>query len=460
MPTRIPWAPRERYELNSDIPRLILDAGQQQAEGHLRSGSIWANTAQQLGSIVGQAFERRGEEQRRAKEAERKAFQDATFVKMVETWDGKDPKALLGGLTKVLGREEGTKAAQAVMAFAKPAADQKQEVQNLGTVLSFAEKQTDEVMARWYPALRQRYAPTLQQLGMPPDALPPEWTPELRGPLGELAKAFGGAKGEESYTLTPGDKRFKGSTVVAENPKTPEGPKPETRGLEIQMADAAARGDKETYERLLKVRSDAAKADDKPLREGLTPTMESNVINRLTQQWGKAVAPVVELSRQVKLMDTGLDAARKGDLAQGAQAVLVTFQKILDPTSVVRESEYDRSAAGQALTTRIRGAMERLTKGGAGIPLDELEKFANLAREAAKAQSTGYVDAQKNRIGKTADRFKIPRELVFEDFDFQGALSPRGAAPAAGGAPKVGTVEDGYEFLGGDPSDRKNWKKK
>jgi hypothetical protein len=55
--------------------------------------------------------------------------------------------------------------------------------------------------------------------------------------------------------------------------------------------------------------------------------MEANVLNRLTSQWTAASKPAVELSRQAKLMDVGMDAARRGDLAQGAQAVLVVFQK-------------------------------------------------------------------------------------------------------------------------------------
>ena len=37
-------------------------------------------------------------------------------------------------------------------------------------------------------------------------------------------------------------------------------------------------------------------------------------------------------------------------------------------------------------------------------------------------------------------------------------LEPTPVAPAGG--PKVGTVEDGYEFMGGNPADQKNWKKK
>lgn len=187
-------------------------------------------------------------------------------------------------------------------------------------------------------------------------------------------------------------------------------------------------------------------ADDRPSggSAGMTPYAESNVLNRLSTQWQTASKPAVELNRQVKLMDAGLAAARRGDMAQGAQAILVTFQKILDPTSVVRESEYMRSAAGQSLDNRVRGYMEQLAKGGAGVPLSELEKFARLAKEAAKAQATGYIDSIKARIGRSADHFNIPRDLVFEDFNLEsGAPTGEGtAAPPSGRFnPATGKVE-------------------
>jgi hypothetical protein len=173
------------------------------------------------------------------------------------------------------------------------------------------------------------------------------------------------------------------------------------------------------------------KAPDRPKSEGggggLSEVAESNVINRLSGQWSTATKTAGEINRQVNIMEVGLKAARRGDLAAGSQAVLVTFQKILDPTSVVRESEYARSAQGQALIARMEGAIEQLQKGGAGVPVSELEKFAQVAREMAQG-TRGHLNATKERIGKVADRYKIPRELVIEDYDYgnQGGASGGG----------------------------------
>jgi hypothetical protein len=194
----------------------------------------------------------------------------------------------------------------------------------------------------------------------------------------------------------------------------------------------------------------------------LSPTAESNIINRLSNQWMTASKPVRELDRAVSLMDTGIKAAEEGNLAQGAQAVLVTFQKILDPTSVVRETEYARSAEGLALLSRIQGAYERLASGGAGVPVSELKKFASLARQMADAQRSS-VKAIQERIGKTADRYNIPRELVT---DSATSATGGGGADGGGGKTPPADIADVADALRGskdgtyEMSDGSKWKKR
>lgn len=229
-------------------------------------------------------------------------------------------------------------------------------------------------------------------------------------------------RGAQMRSPTTGD-------MLADNPMTPDAPAVGS----FEDFVTSKYGARPTPEQIAEGRRIYNQADDRVATAGgqLSPAMESNVLNRLTTQWTTAVKPVAELTRQIKMMDAGLDAARRGNLAQGAQAVLVTFQKILDPTSVVRESEYARSAAGLALDARIKGAVERLAKGGAGVPLNELEAFARVARDAANRQSGGYIDAVKERIGRTADRYKIPRDIVFEEFSFADATAPPGGTSGA-----------------------------
>lgn len=169
----------------------------------------------------------------------------------------------------------------------------------------------------------------------------------------------------------------------------------------------------------------------KPVATSLSANQESLLVERLSKQWDKAVEPAVDIDRQVKLMRTGMNAARRGDMAQGSQSVLVTFQKILDPPSVVRESEYMRSAAGLALIDRARGFAERLAIGGAGVPIGELEKYAQLAEEMAQAQQTGYLESVRKRIKANSSKHGIADALIFTEVpSISSASEPTSAAPS------------------------------
>ena len=226
-------------------------------------------------------------------------------------------------------------------------------------------------------------------------------------------------KPKEPVKLGPNDVLVpaEGGAPIATNPVEKTGAAPSIGSFEDYIVRKY--GESPTPDQIKEGRKEYQQADDRPIRistgrDSLTPNMESNVINRLSNQWSKESKPARDLERQVSVMDAGLTAARNGDMNAGSQAVVMTFNKILDPQSVVRESEFDRSAAGQSLMNRAKGALEKIVSGGAKMPLSELEKFAALAKEIASAQRGSRLSAIKERIGKTADRYKIPRELVFE----------------------------------------------
>ena len=156
-----------------------------------------------------------------------------------------------------------------------------------------------------------------------------------------------------------------------------------------------------------------------------------NVLS-LSNAWQKATAPLRSIMRQRDLMQIGLERAAAGDMAAGSQAVLVTFQKILDPTSVVRESEYARSASGLSLLDQAKGQYEKLKQGGAGMTLEQLGSFARFADEAVAKLAEGRVGKERARIKRFADAYGIDPTLIFE-----GKLGapPPPAQAADGGRP-------------------------
>lgn len=167
----------------------------------------------------------------------------------------------------------------------------------------------------------------------------------------------------------------------------------------------------------------------------MTQSQEAATINKMAASWTAESKPTREMDGQVNVMHAGLEAARRGDLAQGSQVLMVTFQKILDPPSVVREAEYARGFDGQSFENQVRGYIERIRAGGGGLPLSELEKYAKLAEEMADVRYGDYLKGVRGRIEREADRYGIPHDVVFYDIPDASRTSfpaQPGAAPAPG----------------------------
>lgn len=89
-----------------------------------------------------------------------------------------------------------------------------------------------------------------------------------------------------------------------------------------------------------------------------------------------------------------------------SQAIVTAFNKILDPASVVRESEYARTPEGQSLINRMEGYATKLAQGGAGLSASEL---ANI-RDTANALSSGYqkyIENETNRIQNQVNTYGL-----------------------------------------------------
>lgn len=161
------------------------------------------------------------------------------------------------------------------------------------------------------------------------------------------------------------------------------------------------------------------------------------------------------------------------------QALITNFNKLLDEASVVRESEYARSAEGLALKQRIQAFADRIAKGGV---LDDSARQEIIAAQEAMFNAgiqeisptiATYVNEASiaginpNRIITLPDHLK-ERFGIDPRFTEEAAQSPQATQPAQAAkeeapkqtaALKPGDTEDGYRYLGGDKSNPKNWKK-
>lgn len=97
-------------------------------------------------------------------------------------------------------------------------------------------------------------------------------------------------------------------------------------------------------------------------------------------------------------------------------------------------------------------AFETLKGGG---QITEVE-----GRKATDAISRMNPEASEQEFTKAAEEFKeIIQRGIARAQKMGGMPAPSAAAPMSSGAPKAGTVQDGYRFKGGNPADPKSWEK-
>lgn len=100
-----------------------------------------------------------------------------------------------------------------------------------------------------------------------------------------------------------------------------------------------------------------------------------------------------EKSMKVAYEKSVADKTTKSRIASD-QALGVLFQKLLDPTSVVRESEYARTPEGAGIMSRIKSVLPRLARGGLGISNEdrkELYEMAEALLVVAKEQMNKHI---------------------------------------------------------------------
>lgn len=158
--------------------------------------------------------------------------------------------------------------------------------------------------------------------------------------------------------------------------------------------------------------------------------------------------PVVEdfqiIREQVGVMDDLINSIKIDDNTKDSnalaldQSLITTFNKITDPTSVVRESEYERTPSNLSLANRFSGAFEKLSKGGAGLTKKDREALVFGAKVIADSRGSRYNEILSS-YKTIADASGVKPEMVIEGF---GEYKPYGVV--AGKA--SGSKEPQYEY--------------
>lgn len=89
--------------------------------------------------------------------------------------------------------------------------------------------------------------------------------------------------------------------------------------------------------------------------------------------------------------------ATGGSLAATDQALITLFNKMLDPGSVVRESEFERTPSTLSLFDRAEGLQQKFVKGGVGITQAAREDIVNVSRELLRVAREPFESTVQRR---------------------------------------------------------------
>lgn len=135
------------------------------------------------------------------------------------------------------------------------------------------------------------------------------------------------------------------------------------------------------------------------------------------------------VATQVKSMDSLLSQAKSGN-AQSKnfldQALISIFNKINDPGSVIRESEYARTPEGLALSNRIQGSLEKIRAGGAGLTDADRADLVVASKIIANERGGTYNQTRSGYVN-LAQQMTLDPQLItatmpeFSPYSFQAA---------------------------------------
>lgn len=105
------------------------------------------------------------------------------------------------------------------------------------------------------------------------------------------------------------------------------------------------------------------------------------------------VKEFMTIKRQSDTMRTVMEEFQQGDTRNQValdQSLITLFNKLTDPTSVVRESEYARTAMNLPFFNALRGKVEKFQRGGAGLTDNDRQALIQVAQIIANGAGEMY----------------------------------------------------------------------
>jgi len=211
--------------------------------------------------------------------------------------------------------------------------------------------------------------------------------------------------------------------------------------LEAKRGEYALRGE---FEPQIAGATEEAKSPALVARAGAVAEAELPAKQQLAASTAQAQAGGKEFERANTLRDefnsltkdfrTVQDAYSKikkaAPTGAGDMSLLYSYVKLLDPGSVVRESEFATAAASGSYGERIQGLVQRALT-GQRLPDTLRADFMREADSIYQGQKRGY-DTAKSTYTDISGKYGIPADRVI--VDYATSNDPANAAPAAANA--------------------------
>jgi len=155
--------------------------------------------------------------------------------------------------------------------------------------------------------------------------------------------------------------------------------------------------------------------DGRDPRTGQAFTPEAGFVSKedLEQTFAKAMQePVLGKFRDAGAPISFSEPNQRGNIVlkynpqsinAATQALIFAFNKVLDPDSTVRVAEYERVNIGQSVAEQLRGGLRRMTKGGTGLWLDEIQGIKNISDKMFARNQDYYRRATSDRVFQILD---------------------------------------------------------
>ena len=135
------------------------------------------------------------------------------------------------------------------------------------------------------------------------------------------------------------------------------------------------------------------KATIRPVQTELNPYQKFSAGHQLRTEIkaNPYVKDYQDVSQKYAVMQRALKESKTSKtLVAVDQALITLFNKMTDPASVVRESEYARTPQDMAMYNRIQGKIDKLRAGGAGMTSDERNALVRMANNFMEVYQGNY----------------------------------------------------------------------